>query len=88
VRDLLADRVADLRFERRTLAIEADSSAAWVDDLERALAPIVVAKSVLEPAGAWEPARADLIALYDEVNEAKDGSLRARGEYLLTVATR
>jgi hypothetical protein len=48
----------------------------------------VITKATLEPQGRWEPARADLASLYEEVNEATDGMLRSEGEYLLTVARR
>jgi SAM-dependent methyltransferase len=88
VRSLLADRVADVRFERRTTVNEAESAAAWVDYLGRVLGPVVVAKAALEPAGAWEAARADLIATFEQFNTATDGTLYAPAEYLLTVATK
>ena len=80
--------MADLRFERRTTFNEAESPAAWVDYLERVLGPIVVAKAALEPAGAWDAARADVIATFEQFNTATDGTLNAPAEYLLTVARR
>jgi len=43
-------------------------------------------KAALEPQGKWEALRAQLIGLYRDHNEAEDGSLRARAEYLLTIA--
>jgi hypothetical protein len=88
VGSLLADRVAEVRFERHTTVNEAESPAAWVDYLERVLGPIVMAKAVLEPTGAWEAARADIIATFEQFNTATDGTLYAPGEYLLTVARR
>jgi SAM-dependent methyltransferase len=88
VGSLLADRVAEVRFERHTTVNEAESPAAWVDYLERVLGPIVMAKAVLEPTGAWEAARADIIATFEQFNTATDGKLYAPGEYLLTVARR
>ena len=72
----------------RTTAFEADSPEAFVDYLERALGPIVLAKRALEPTGGWDAARADLVKLYEQFNTATDGTLRAESEYLLTVAKR
>lgn len=64
-------------------AVRADSADAWLDHLERALGPIILAKQALGE--RWPAARADLRALFDTFNEADDGSLHARPEYLLTV---
>ncbi len=46
-----------------------------------------MAKAALEPKGQYEQLRQEMLALYDEVNEADDGSFRAEAEYLVTVAT-
>jgi SAM-dependent methyltransferase len=88
VRALLADRVSDLRFERRTVPARAESAGAWTSYIERTLGPVVVAKAALEQEGKWAAARADLVALYEEFNQAPDGTFDAPAEYLLTVATR
>ena len=45
-----------------------------------------MAKAALEPQGRWEPCRKELIALYDEHNEAGADGFSASAEYLLTVA--
>jgi ubiquinone/menaquinone biosynthesis C-methylase UbiE len=60
VRELLGDRVADLRFERRTVPIEAESADAWTGYIERTLGPVVLTKAALEQEGKWEAARTDL----------------------------
>ncbi len=65
--------------------VDADSIDEWLDYIELALGPIVLAKAALEPEGRWEPARADLAALYERSNEADDGRLRVRPEYLQSV---
>jgi hypothetical protein len=44
-----------------------------------------MAKAALEPQGKWEQLRAELIELYTDANEADDGTMRVRAEYLLTV---
>ena len=46
-----------------------------------------MAKAALEPQGKWEAARADLDALVERFNEADEGSMLARAEYLLTKVT-
>jgi SAM-dependent methyltransferase len=84
VRSLFPD--AELSFERRQVTLSHDSSEAWVAYNERVLGPTIMTKAALEPQGKWEACRADLIALYDEHNEASDGGFTASAEYLLTVA--
>lgn len=75
----------DLELVHRTVAVEAESTDAWVDYTECVLGPIVMAKAALEPEGRWEALRADLLELYERHNQASDGSLRAEAEYLRTV---
>jgi SAM-dependent methyltransferase len=70
---------------RATDSVQSESAEGWVDYLERMLGPVAVAKRVLEPQGRWPAARADLVALYEDGNEAEDGTLRASPEYLLTL---
>lgn len=75
----------ELELARRTVAVEAESSDAWVAYTERVAGPIITAKAVLEPEGRWEALRDDLVELYERHNQASDGSLRAEAEYLRTV---
>jgi hypothetical protein len=49
--------------------------------------PTILARKALEPAGEWESLRADLVDLYESLNESEDGRLLVRLEYLMTVAT-
>jgi hypothetical protein len=84
VRGLFAGLDVELGFEKRMATLEFESSQQWMDYTEANLGPVVLAKALLEPQGRWEAAQADLIALQEETNEADDGSLRTRGEYLLT----
>ncbi|HEX3317208.1 MAG TPA: hypothetical protein VHR88_04265, partial [Solirubrobacteraceae bacterium] len=71
-----------------TVPTEAESADAWMSYIERTLGPVVLAKAALEQEGRWEPARADLVAVDEEFNEATDDTLDAPAEYLLTVAKR
>lgn len=66
-------------------SVRASSVDAWIDYTERVLGPTILAKRALEPQGRWAQARADLAALYEQHNEADDGSLLAHPTYLLTV---
>jgi SAM-dependent methyltransferase len=87
VRSLLAGKAAEPAFERRTVTFEHESPEGWVDYNERVLGPTIMAKAALEPQGKWEALRADLVELYADGNEADDGSMRVRSEYLLTTLT-
>jgi ubiquinone/menaquinone biosynthesis C-methylase UbiE len=87
VRDLFADSGAELAFERLDATFEAESPEKWFEYNERVLGPTIMAKAALEPQGKWEELRGELIELYVGSNEADDGSMRVRAEYLLTVAT-
>ena len=81
---------AEVRTERRRAqgSVAAGSADAWVGYLERVLGPTAQAKAALEPAGGWAAARADMVALYERENEARDGTMLAHPEYLLVVARR
>jgi SAM-dependent methyltransferase len=87
LRELISEPGLELSFERRMAEIEWDSVEDWVDHCERNLGPVVTAKAALEPEGKWDAARADLLALNERFNEADDGSMRVRAEYLLTTVT-
>jgi len=87
VRQLFSAANAEVTFERRMAEWEWGSVEDWLDYCEQKLGPIVVAKAALEPQGKWEAARADLAALEERYNEADDGSMRVRAEYLLTTIT-
>jgi SAM-dependent methyltransferase len=81
-----ADAGAEITHERATVTFEGESTDAFVGYLERTLGPLARAKPVLQEQGRWEQLRAELVELYEEGNEARDGSLRVQGEYLITVA--
>jgi SAM-dependent methyltransferase len=84
----LFDGAEEVTTERRHAIdnVRAESADAWVGYLEQVLGPVVLAKRALEPEGRWDAARADLVALYEQHNEAPDGTLLAHPEYLLTLA--
>lgn len=78
----------ELEFERGQVVLEHDSAEAWVAHLDRVFGPTILAKAALEPAGAWDGLRADLVDLYERANESTDGTLRVAAEYLTTIARR
>ncbi len=86
VRGLFEDSEVELAFELRTITFEGDSVEAWVEKDERILGPSVMAKAALEQQGRYDELRRDVSNLYEEFNEADDGSFRAPAEYLITVA--
>jgi hypothetical protein len=84
VRELFGE-AGEVRVEAQTVTMEGESVEGWMAIDEEALGPIVMAKATLEPEGKWEDLRAALVSLYNEVNEADDGSFRATAEYLMTI---
>jgi len=88
VRSLFSAAGLDVSCEKRMAEFDWESMDSWIDHCERNLGPTVMAKAALEPQGKWEAAKADLLALGERFNEADDGTMQARAEYLLTkVAT-
>jgi hypothetical protein len=63
-----------------------DSVEAWMQEGERDLGPILMAKRALEQQGRWDELRADLVAMAERQNTADDGTMHVDAEYLLTVA--
>jgi SAM-dependent methyltransferase len=86
VRELFEGTGAELSFESRSVPFEGESVERWLEDDERLLGPAVMAKAALEPQGRYEDLRRDMLALYEELNEAEDGSFRVEAKYLVTVA--
>ncbi len=86
VRSLFAGTGAELSFEPRAVPFEGDSVEAWLTRDEKDLGPAVMAKAALEQQGRYDELRRALIDLYEEFNEATDGSFRGSAEYLVTVA--
>jgi SAM-dependent methyltransferase len=83
LREIFDGLPIELELEPTTVDFVGDSSDQFFMEYERDLPPIVMAKARLEPEGKWEPLRSDMKALYDDTNEADDGSFRAAQEYVL-----
>jgi hypothetical protein len=86
VRGLFEPHGVELAFERSNVIFEGESPEAWLEYNERVLGPIVLARAALEAQGKYDALRADLLALYRDFNLNDDGSFKAEGEYLVTIA--
>jgi SAM-dependent methyltransferase len=88
VRGLLEPLGVEVEFSHRSVVFAAESVAWWVSYNERVVGPIILAKAALEPDGRYEAFRADLTAVFEQFNDATDGSMRVSSEYLVTIARR
>lgn len=86
MRELFEPHGVELQFERDNVTFEAESPEAWLEYNERVLGPMVMARAALEPQGKWDALHSDLLELYRRLNLDDDGSFRAEGEYLMTIA--
>jgi SAM-dependent methyltransferase len=82
VREMFPD-ATDFEFERHSATIEWESTRAWADYFFDRFGPLVTAREMLGE--RFDELGEKLIAVFDERNEAGDGSLRLPQEYLLSV---
>jgi ubiquinone/menaquinone biosynthesis C-methylase UbiE len=85
VRELFGDRISELRTERRTVEMCAESAEALVEFNRTWFGPVRTAFAQLGESAA-EALKADLIANCERFNRATDGTLVAQAEYLEHVA--
>jgi ubiquinone/menaquinone biosynthesis C-methylase UbiE len=83
IREIFDGTGMEPEVEPTTVDFSADSADDFFAEFERDLPPIVMARKRLEPEGKWDALRSDLQQLYNESNEADDGSFRAPQEYVL-----
>ena len=88
IREIFGPTGMEVEIEPTTVEFTAESADAFFEEFERDLPPIVMARKRLEPDGKWEALRSDLRQLYDESNEADDGTFRAPQEYVLIKGTK
>jgi hypothetical protein len=84
VEGLFADHPVDLRFERRSLYFEGESTEAFIDMFADLYGPLLGARNLLQD--RWSDLRAELVAMSAEMNEATDGTFRAPSDYLVISA--
>ena len=82
VRELFDGSGAELSFELRTVTFAGHVARAVARDDEQNLGPAVMAKAALEPQGRYEELRGAMLALYEDANEAADGTFKVDSEYL------
>jgi SAM-dependent methyltransferase len=82
-REMLEPHGVELEFERQTVAFQYPDGESYVDFYADKFGPVVTAKKVL--GDDWPVLRKELLDLYDEWNQADDGSMHLEAEYLLTV---
>lgn len=87
VRELLGDRVSELRAERRTIEMCATSAEALVEFNRTWFGPVRVAFAQLADADQ-ERLATDLASSFEAFNRASDGTLVAAADYLEVVAVK
>jgi SAM-dependent methyltransferase len=87
VRELLGERVREVRCERRTIEMCARSASDMVEFNRTWFGPVRAAFGALDEAGQERLAH-DLAASFEGFNRATDGTLAAEAEYLVVVAVK
>lgn len=82
VREIFEGTGIDLDLEPTAVEFTAESPDAYLEEMERDLPPMVVARANLQP-DKWDALRSDLRTLYVETNES-ESAFSAPQEYLLT----
>jgi SAM-dependent methyltransferase len=85
VRGLFAGTGVELEFARGHNPWRFDSAEHFVVFFESNYGPTLKARERLEAEGSWTELREELHALAERHNEATDGSLLMRAEYLVTI---
>ena len=78
----------EVSFERGMNPYVFPSIDEYMEFFEERYGPTLKAKERLTADGRWEQCRAELRALYEEMNTATDGSLHLESEYLVSVIRR
>lgn len=87
VTELFAGSGLELSFERAAIEFSDPSIDESLDVYATKFGPMLLARRALEP-DRWEALQQDLREYFAAINEATDGTLRYRGEYLVTLARR
>jgi SAM-dependent methyltransferase len=88
VRELLAPYPVEVEFARGHNPWRLDSPEHFVVFMETHYGPMIKARERLTGEGRWDDCRAEIVAMVERRNEASDGSLLMRAEYLVAVATK
>jgi SAM-dependent methyltransferase len=85
VRRLFSGSHVALDFARGYNPWRFETPEAWVSFMETNYGPTLKARQRLEAEGTWKDCRAEMLAMARRRNEATDGSLMMRAEYLITI---
>jgi SAM-dependent methyltransferase len=85
VRELFAGTGLELEFTRGVNPWHFDSAEHYVVFMETHYGPTLKARERLTAEGRWEDCRRELLAMAERRNEATDGGLLMRAEYLVVV---
>jgi SAM-dependent methyltransferase len=88
VRGVFAGSGIEFEFTRGHNPWRFDSAEAFVEFMETHYGPTLKAREKLTAEGRWDDCREELIAMAQRRNEATDGSLFMRSEYLIAVGTK
>ncbi len=86
VRSLMEPLGVELSFERKLNDFREENLELYKATFQTNFGPMVKAREVL--GDGWLALKADLDAFFEEENEAEDGTVLIRGEYLQTIAKR
>jgi SAM-dependent methyltransferase len=87
-RALFAGHDVSLSFERGMNPFVFATTEEYMTFFEERYGPTIKAKARLTADGTWDACRAELRALYEELNLATDGTLHIESEFLVTIARR
>ena len=85
VRNLFAGTGVELSFALGYNPWRFDSAEDWVAFMETKYGPTLKARERLTAEGRWDACRAEILAMAERRNEATDGKLLIRAEYLVIV---
>ena len=85
MRELFAGTGIELEFTRGLNPWHFDSAEHYVVFMETHYGPTLKARERLTAEGRWEDCRGELLAMAERRNEATDGGLLMRAEYLVVV---
>jgi ubiquinone/menaquinone biosynthesis C-methylase UbiE len=84
VREMLEPHGLELEFEHQMAHFEHRDVDSFMTHYQENFGPVVTAKAVL--GDDWPKLRAELKAVFDDWNQADDGTARIDSEYLVTIA--
>lgn len=88
IRALFANTDLTFAFKKEAVEFRYPSPEQEVADLETMFGPLIKAREMLEPAGAWSSLHGDLVEQAERHRDPATGASVSNGEYLLAVGRR